>query len=104
MFWIFVDPMWLVALLVLAPLLTVLAVSAAIIVSSRASDAAAAQQVGGLVVLPLILLLVGTLSGVIQLSGAVFWIAAALVAAADVVLLRLGVRLFDRERILTRWK
>ena len=76
------------ALLVLAPLLTVLAVSAAIIVSSRASDPAAAQQVGGLA----------------QLSGTVFWIAAALVAAVDVVLLRLGVQLFQRESILTRWK
>lgn len=75
------------ALLVLAPL-TVLAVSAAIIVSSRASDPAAAQQVGGLA----------------QLSGTVFWIAAALVAAVDAVLLRLGVQLFQRESILTRWK
>lgn len=103
-FWIFVDPMWLVALLVLAPLLTVLAVSAAIIVSSRASDPAAAQQVGGLVVLPLVLLLISTLSGLVQLSGTVFWIAAALVAAVDVVLLRLGVQLFQRESILTRWK
>ena len=75
------------AMLVLAPL-TVLAVSAAIIVSSRASDPAAAQQVGGLA----------------QLSGTVFWIAAALVAAVDAVLLRLGVQLFQRESILTRWK
>jgi len=103
-FAIFIDPMWLIALLVLAPLLTVLAVSASIIVSSRATDAAAAQQVGGLVVLPLILLLISTLSGVVQLSGLVFWIAAAVVAAIDVVLLRLGVRLFNRETILTRWK
>ncbi len=92
------------ALLVLAPLLTVLAVSAAIIVSSRASDPAAAQQVGGLVVLPLVLLLISTLSGLVQLSGTVFWIAAALVAAVDAVLLRLGVQLFQRESILTRWK
>lgn len=103
-FWIFVDPMWLVALLVLAPLLTVLAVSASIIVSSRASDPAAAQQVGGLVVIPLVLLLISTLSGLVQLSGLVFWATAAVVAAIDVVLLRLGVRLFSRESILTRWK
>jgi ABC-2 type transport system permease protein len=100
----FVNPMWLVALLVLAPLLTVMAVSVGIIVSSRASDPASAQQLGSLVVLPLMLLLVGAVTGIIQLSGGVFWIAALVVAAADAVLLRLGVRLFQRETILTRWK
>lgn len=103
-FMIFVDPMWLVALLVLAPLLTVMAVSVGIIVSSRATDPGAAQQLGSLVVLPLMLLLIGALSGLFQLSGGVFWIAALLVGAADVALVRLGVKLFQRETILTRWK
>ena len=100
----FVNPMWLVALLVLAPLLTVMAVSVGIIVSSRATDPVAAQQLGSLVILPLMLLLVGAVTGIIQLSGGVFWIAALIVAAADAVLVRLGVGLFQRETILTRWK
>jgi ABC-2 type transport system permease protein len=103
-FLLFVNPMWLVALLVLAPLLTVMAVCAGIIVSSRATDPGGAQQLGSLVVLPLMLLLVGALTGVIQLSGAVFWIAALVVALVDVALLRLAVSLFQRETILTRWK
>ncbi len=103
-FQLFVDPMWLVALLVLAPLLTVMAVSAGIIVSSRAADAASAQQLGSLVVLPLMLLLVGALTGFIQLSGAVFWLAALVVAVTDAALLRTAVSMFQRETILTRWK
>jgi len=103
-FMTFVNPMWLVALLVLAPLLTVMAVSVGIIVSSRTSDPASAQQLGSLVVLPLMLLLVGAVTGIIQLSGGVFWIAALVVAAADAALVRLGVRLFQRETVLTRWK
>ena len=103
-FLIFINPMWLVALLVLAPLLTIMAVSVGIIVSSRATDAAAAQQLGSLVVLPLMLLLIGALTGVIQLSGAVFWIAAFLVVSADAALVYLGVKLFQRETILTGWK
>lgn len=102
-FMIFLNPMWLVALLVLAPLLTVMAVSVGIIVSSRAADPSAAQQLGSLVVLPLMLLLVGTVTGLVQLSGAVFWVAALLVAVADAALVHLGVRLFQRETILTRW-
>ncbi len=103
-FMIFLNPMWLVALLVLAPLLTLMAVSVGIIVSSRAAEPSAAQQLGSLVVLPLMLLLIGTVTGVVQLSGGVFWIAAILVAAADAALVYLGVTLFDRETILTRWK
>lgn len=103
-FGLFIDPMWLVALLVLAPLLTVMAVSAGIIVSSRAGDAASAQQLGSLVVLPLMLLLIGALTGVVQLSGTVFWIAAVVVAMIDAALLRVAVGTFERETILTRWK
>jgi ABC-2 type transport system permease protein len=103
-FQLFIDPMWLVALVVLAPLLTVMAVSAGILVSSRAADPASAQQLGSLVVLPLMLLLVGALTGFIQLSGAVFWIAALVVALADAALLRIAVSVFRRETILTRWK
>lgn len=103
-FSIFVNPMWLVALLVLAPLLTIMAVCVGIIVSSRTTDPAAAQQLGSLVILPLMLLLIGAVTGFIQLDGGVFWIAALLVAAGDAALVYLGVKLFQRETILTRWK
>jgi ABC-2 type transport system permease protein len=103
-FLIFVNPMWLVALLVLAPLLTLMAVSVGIIVSSRSTDTGAAQQLGSLVVLPLMILLIGGITGVVQLSGAVFWLAALVVAAADAALAYLAVTLFQRETILTRWK
>ena len=101
---IFVDPMWLVALFVLAPLLTVLAVSVGILVSSRTSDPRAAEQLGSLVVLPLMALLIGALLGLVRLNSATFWVAAAGVALVDVGLGFLAVRLFRRETILTRWK
>ena len=41
---VFTDPMWLVAMFVLAPLLTVMAVNVGVIVSSRTSDPRAAEQ------------------------------------------------------------
>ena len=68
-FSIFVDPMWLVALLLLAPLLTVMAVGVGIIVSSRTTDPRAAEQLGSFVVLPLILLVIGVMTGFLQLSA-----------------------------------
>jgi ABC-2 type transport system permease protein len=101
---IFIDPMWLVAMLVLAPLLTIMAVNVGIIVSSRTSDPRAAEQLGSLIILPLMILLIGPMTGFIQLSSTIFWISALIVLLADVVLVYLGVKLFQRETILTRWK
>jgi ABC-2 type transport system permease protein len=103
-FALFLDPMWLVAMGVLAPLLTVLAVTVGLIVSSRTSDPRAAKQVGSLVVLPLMLLVIGPLTGFIRLSGLTFWVSAGIVTVADIALGALAVRLFQRENILTRWK
>lgn len=103
-FAIFVDPMWLVALLLLAPLLTVMAVGVGIIVSSRTTDPRAAEQLGSFVVLPLILLVIGVMTGFLQLSAGLFWVAALVVALIDAALVPLGARLFRRETILTLWK
>jgi ABC-2 type transport system permease protein len=100
----FVNPMWLVAMFVLAPLLTIMAVNVGIIVSSRTSDPRSAEQLGALVVLPLLILLFGPMLGLMMLNSTTFWIASAVVALADVGLVYLGVALFQRETILTRWK
>lgn len=101
---IFVDPMWLIAMLVLAPLLTIMAVNVGIIVSSRTSDPRAAEQLGSLIILPLMILFIGPMAGFIQLNSLTFLASAAIVLLADVVLVYLGVKLFQRETILTRWK
>lgn len=103
-FRIFIDPMWLVAMFVLAPLLTVMAVNVGIIVSSRTSDPRAAEQLGSLVILPLMVLFIGPLVGFIQLNSVTFWTASLIVLVLDAGLLYLGVKLFQRETILTRWK
>lgn len=103
-FAIFVDPMWFVAMVVLAPALTVMAVSVGVIVSSRTTDPRAAEQLGGIIVLPLVLVLVGVMTGFLRLSTPLFWAAAAVIILADVGLVLLGARLFQRETILTRWK
>jgi len=100
----FVNPMWLVAMFVLAPLLTIMAVNVGIIVSSRTSDPRSAEQLGALVVLPLLILLFGPMLGLMMLNSTTFWIASAVVALADVGLVYLGVALFQRKTILTRWK
>jgi ABC-2 type transport system permease protein len=103
-FAVFVDPMWLIAMFILAPLLTVMAVNVGVIVSSRTSDPRAAEQLGSLIILPLMVLFIGSISGFIMLSGVTFWLVSLIALVLDAVLLYLGVQLFQRETILTRWK
>ena len=103
-FSIFINPMWLVAMFVLAPLLTVMAVNVGIIVSSRTSDPRAAEQLGSLIILPLMVLFIGPLAGFIQLNAVTFWVTSLIVLVLDAGLIYLGVKLFQRETILTRWK
>jgi len=101
---IIVSPTWLLAIGLLSPLLTVLAVTIGIIVSSRVNDPRAAEQLGMLVILPFLGLFFGQMAGLILVnSQTVFWLIAGM-AVIDLVMLRLAVRLFQRETILTRWK
>lgn len=97
---IVVTPRWALVVLWLAPAVSALAVGALVHVSARVRGFQEAYQLGGFVVLPLVLLLVGQVTGVlyfdlvvIVLLGAVLWVAA-------LVTLRLGFRSFRRERLL----
>jgi ABC-2 type transport system permease protein len=98
------DPLWLVAVFVVGPLLTILAVCTAIIVSSRVTDPRVAEQLSAVVILPIILLLVGQSMGLIILERQIIVLGALLVAVADVVLLFVAMKAFQRETILTKWK
>jgi ABC-2 type transport system permease protein len=89
---------------ILGPLTALTALQLAVCVSSRVNDARSAQQIGALIILPLAALLVAQLMGTLQLTlTTIGWLAMAL-AAVNAGLMRLGVRLFHRESILTRWR
>jgi len=77
---------------------------AGVVVSSRASDPRSAQQLGSIVVLPIVALMIGQSAGAFLLSLPMALAAVAVLAVVDVVVLALGVSLFNREAILTRWK
>jgi ABC-2 type transport system permease protein len=84
--------------------MTVLSVNVAIIISSRVNDPRAAEQIGMLVMLPLMLLFFGAIFGLIPLNVTTMLLLAMITLAIDVGLVVLGVKLFQRETILTRWK
>jgi len=99
-----IEPVWLIAIFAVSPLLTLMSVSVAIMVSSRASDPRMAEQLSAVVILPLILLIVGQSVGYILLDQQLILIIGAAVALLDIVLVTLSIRTFQRETILTRWK
>jgi ABC-2 type transport system permease protein len=97
-------PLWLLAVLVVGPLLSLFSVGIAIMVSSRVSDPRVAEQLSGAVILPIVLLIVGQSIGFILLSQELILVIAAVVAILDVGILFLVTQVFERETILTRWK
>jgi ABC-2 type transport system permease protein len=97
-------PMWLLAILVVGPLLALFSVSVAIMVSSRVNDPRVAEQLSGAVIVPIILLLVGQSVGFILLSQTLVVVAAVVVGVLDIGLVYLAIQTFERENILTRWK
>ena len=99
-----VNSMWLLAILVISPLLAVLSVFVGIIISSRVNDTRIAQQVGGFLVLPIVGIAVGQTAGAVLFSLEAFAVAALALVAVDAGVFALGVRLFQRDRILTQWR
>lgn len=98
------GPTWMLAVLVAGPLMAVAAVNFALIVSSRVNDPRVAEQLSTIIIVPLMGVLFAQLAGLIVLNVTNMLIGIALLVAADVALVYLGARLFQREVILTRWK
>jgi len=98
------GPRTLMLFFVLGPLLTLVSLLMAVIISSRVNDPRTAQQLGVLVVMPISLLFVGQLVGQFLIGVTALIAAAAALGALALALLWVGIRVFDRERILMRWK
>jgi ABC-2 type transport system permease protein len=98
------EPLWLIAVFIVGPLLSLLSVCVAIMVSSRVTDPRVAEQLSGIVILPLILIIVGQSIGFIVLDQELIFLIGAGSILLDIVLVILAVRLFERETILTKWK
>lgn len=89
---------------VLGPLAALAALQLAVCVSSRVNDARSAQQIGALIILPIAGLLVAQVTGYVVLTPTVIGLIALGLLLLNAALMTLGIALFDRESILTRWK
>jgi ABC-2 type transport system permease protein len=94
---------WVLSMLLLAPTACLMSVLACVIVSSKVSDVRAAQQLGGFVVMPVVVLMVGVLSGFIFLSPVMIFVFAGFYGCLDLGLFYCAKAMFNRETILTKW-
>jgi ABC-2 type transport system permease protein len=103
-FLVLLGPRSIALMFVLGPLAALAALQGAVCVSSRVNDPRTAQQIGAFVILPIAGLFIAQIAGVIELTVPVTLAVAAGLIVVNAGLMWLGIVLFDRETILTRWK
>ncbi|MEO6458073.1 MAG: ABC transporter permease subunit [Chloroflexia bacterium] len=94
---------WLLVLLLCAPLLCLITVAATVAISSRVSDPRTAQQISVVLIIPIMALFFGQLTGLLILSPILAVIGAIILALLAAAALLIASALFQRETILTRW-
>ena len=104
LFGVVTDPSWLAGVFLLGPAVGLSSVVAGVIVSARVNDPRVAQQIGGIIIVPIIAIVLVQATGTLLVGAAGYALLAAVVFVVSLVGLRLGVSLFDREAILTRWR
>jgi ABC-2 type transport system permease protein len=90
---------------VAGPLAALLGLQLAVCASSRVNDPRSAQQFGAiLIIVPIAALQIAQFVGGVVLTAPMILAAAGALVAANAMLFRVAITIFDREAILTRWK
>jgi ABC-2 type transport system permease protein len=97
-------PRWILAIVVMVPLITLLSVNLGILISTRVNDVRVAQQIGGLVVVPVVGLGIAQVTGRVVLDNASFAVFSVLLIVIDLAVFFLARLAFQRENILVRWR
>ncbi len=95
---------WLLSIFALSPLLSLFSALVAMIISSRASDSRAAYQFAGLAVVPSLIPLIVYSVRLTAVDLRFVGIEGGILLVLNSILLFLGIKIFQREEILTRWK
>lgn len=98
------DASWLAGVFLLGPAVGLSSVVAGVIVSARVNDPRVAQQIGGIIIVPIVGLVMVQATGTLLVGPVGYVLMALVVLLVSLAGLRIGVRLFDREAILTRWR
>jgi len=89
---------------ILGPLVELATLQVSVIVSSRAHDPRSAQQLTSLIILPITAVFIAQLMGAFIIGAPALLLGALGCFILNGLLLAIGVRVFERESILTRWR
>ena len=98
------DARWQLAIFAVGPLMALLAVVVGLMVSSRVNDPRVAEQISIVIIMPVLVGFFGQIAGWFVLNAAIIAWVAVILLFLDALLFYLGVGVFQREAILTRWK
>lgn len=98
----FPNLMWILLIVWLAPAAAGLGLSSMVLISSKVNTFQDAYQLGGMVVIPIVALMIGQISGVIYFSPLLVLAAGLILWIIDAALLILGIRTFKRSEVLAR--
>ncbi|UCH24398.1 MAG: ABC transporter permease [Trueperaceae bacterium] len=98
----FPNAMWLVLVLWVAPAVAALGLGVTALVSARVRGFQEAYQLGGVVVLPLVALVIGQVTGVMYFSIGLVWVLGIAVWSIDALLLWLSLKIFRRAGLIDR--
>jgi ABC-2 type transport system permease protein len=98
------TPSWTITLFLLTPAVTALSFLIGVVGSSRARDVKSAQNMAVVVVLPVLVIIGLQVTGLVWFTPVLTLVLACGILLLDAGLLRLAVRLFERETIVVRWR
>lgn len=98
------GPTWILGIMVAGPLMAIAAVNFAIFISSRVNDPRVAEQIASLLLVPFLGLIFAQLAGIVVINLVFMFSFIGGMILFDIGMIYLGASIFQREKILTRWK
>lgn len=97
---IFPDIKWLIIILWLSPAINLLSLILTVMVSAKSETFQEAQQISGLLVIPVILVLIGQMTGVLLLSSFIMIVAGGVLLMLDYALIKRISSKFIPEKLI----
>lgn len=98
------TPEWFVVTFILSPIISFIITMISIIISSKSTDIRSAQGLGAAVIFPIYAIIGAQIGGLFLLNTKYLLLGCLVLALICPLVLKLAIRVFDRENILTKWK
>ena len=92
---------WILLIFGLAPTMALTSIGVTVMISAKVKGVREAQQISGILMIPILALIFGQVMGALILEPFVILLLIGIFIIIDVVVFKMGVRIFEREKILS---